>query len=105
MHPLAARRSPLPGDSRDILAANAACLLDVPPTKPALRSPSPSIPCSAVRLAEEFRAERNRVRRGWAVGRARRYKWSADWQAILEATLAAARIRLAEVKAETGGRP
>jgi hypothetical protein len=50
--------APLPGDSRDILAADAACLLDVPPTKPALRSPSPSIPCSAVRLAEEFRAER-----------------------------------------------
>jgi hypothetical protein len=51
-----------------------------------------------VRQAEEFKAY-NAVRAAaLSVGRARRYGWPADRQAVLEEVLAAARGRLVAVK-------
>jgi hypothetical protein len=60
-----------------------------------------------VRQAEEFRAERAVRAAAGDLGRARRYRWPADRQAILEATLAAARARLAAAKdgSTTSGPP
>jgi hypothetical protein len=51
------------------------------------------------RLAEELRALQAAA---GDLGRARRYGWPADRQAILEQTLAAARSRFAAVKNGTG---
>ena len=54
------------------------------------------------RLAEELRALQAVQNAAGDLGRARRYGWPEDRQAILAETLAAARVRLTAVKNGTG---
>ncbi len=57
------------------------------------------------RLAEELRALQAVQIAAGDLGRARRYSWPADRQAILEQTLASARARLAAVKSHIMTQP
>jgi hypothetical protein len=50
-------QQPISGDSREVLARGAICLLDVPRTRPALRSPNPLVRCSGQAI-EAWRAIR-----------------------------------------------
>lgn len=56
----------------------------------------------AVRQAEELRARQALQLAAGDLGRARRYGWPADREAIIAANLAAARARLAAVKNGSG---
>jgi hypothetical protein len=56
----------------------------------------------AVRAAEELRARQALQLAAGDLGRARRYGWPADRQAIVAANVAAARARLAVVKNGSG---